>query len=60
NHDGENLVPNVQGMTLRDAVYILENLGLKVSITGTGRVRKQSVTAGRLINQGAQIRLELG
>ncbi len=60
NHDSENLVPNVQGMTLRDAVFILENLGLKVSITGTGRVRKQSVTAGRRINQGAQIRLELG
>jgi len=60
NHDNENLVPNVQGMTLRDAVFILENLGLKVSITGTGRVRKQSVTAGRRISQGAQIRLELG
>lgn len=60
NHDGENLVPNVHGMTLRDAVFILENLGLKVSITGTGRVRKQSVTAGRRISQGTSIRLELG
>lgn len=60
NHDGDNLVPNVQGMTLRDAIFILENLGLKVSITGTGRVRKQSVTAGRRINQGSRIRLELG
>jgi len=60
NHDNTGLVPNVQGMTLRDAVYILENSGLKVSITGNGRVKKQSVGPGARITKGEIITLDLG
>jgi len=60
NHRQSDLVPNVQGMTLRDALYLLENKGLKVSITGTGRVQKQSVRAGMRINKGTTIIIELG
>ncbi len=60
NHSESNLVPNVQGMTLRDALYLLENKGLKVSITGTGRVRKQSVRPGMRIDKGTTITIELG
>jgi cell division protein FtsI (penicillin-binding protein 3) len=37
-------VPDVRGMGLRDAVYILENLGMSVKIKGVGRVQKQSLT----------------
>jgi cell division protein FtsI (penicillin-binding protein 3) len=36
-------VPDVRGMGVRDAVYILENLGMKVRIEGVGRVYKQSI-----------------
>ena len=61
NHSESELVPNVQGMTLRDALYLLENKGLKVSITGTGRVRKQSVSPGKRIDKGkTTITIELG
>ena len=60
NHSESGLVPNVLGMTLRDALYLLENKGLKVSITGTGRVRKQSVRSGMRINKGQRITIELG
>lgn len=60
NHSEANLVPNVQGMTLKDALYLLENKGLKVSITGTGRVRKQSVSPGVRISKGKQITIQLG
>lgn len=60
NHDNTGLVPNVQGMTLRDAVYILENIGLKVSISGNGRVKKQSVGPGARISKGESITLDLG
>lgn len=60
NHRQSDLVPNVQGMTLRDALYLLENKGLKVSITGTGRVQKQSVRPGMRINKGTTIIIELG
>lgn len=54
-----NLVPNVKGMGLRDAVYLLENAGLKVSINGKGRVRDQSLSPGSRISKGSKIALEL-
>ncbi len=60
NHDDTGLVPNVQGMSLRDAVYILENIGLKVSISGSGRVKNQSVGPGARLSKGQTIKLQLG
>ena len=59
NHEGSSLVPNVQGMTLRDAIYILENIGLKVSVSGHGRVKSQSVRPVR-ITEGRNIKIVLG
>jgi len=49
------LVPDVRGMTLRDAIYILENAGLKVEYSGIGRVVTQSLPIGRTINKGETI-----
>ncbi|MEZ4984789.1 MAG: PASTA domain-containing protein [Saprospiraceae bacterium] len=37
------VVPSVVGMGLRDAIYILENRGLKVKTEGAGRVVRQSI-----------------
>ena len=42
----EGRVPNVQGMGLKDALYILENAGLKVEARGVGRVALQSLRPG--------------
>ena len=42
-------MPDLEGMGLRDAVYVLENLGVEVSIDGVGRVSKQSLKAGQAI-----------
>ncbi|MFT5821937.1 MAG: cell division protein FtsI (penicillin-binding protein 3) [Crocinitomix sp.] len=53
-------VPNVKGMPLNDAVYLLENLGMKVRATGSGKVIKQSVAAGKKITNGEAIKLVLG
>lgn len=39
-------VPNIVGMGLRDALYILENLGLKVKVEGVGKVKQQSILPG--------------
>ncbi len=39
-------VPDVKGMGARDAVYILENLGMKVDIVGVGKVAKQTIRSG--------------
>lgn len=56
-HDG--LVPNVQGMGAKDALYALEKAGLKVGIQGYGKVRSQSIPAGSRATKGAWITIEL-
>ena len=52
-------VPNVIGMGARDAVYAIEQTGMKVQLTGKGRVVSQSVTAGTAVQQGKMVYLEL-
>ena len=59
NQISDSRVPDVRGMTLRDAIYVLENLGLKVEVSGRGRVSQQSVLPGSKFNQGNEIKLEL-
>ncbi len=55
----QSKVPNVKGMTLRDAIYLLENQGLRVSYQGEGRVVKQSRAPGATFKSGSQIQLQL-
>lgn len=52
-------VPNVVGMGLRDALYLLENEGLYVDFSGSGRIVSQSVTPGSPVYKGTLIKLEL-
>jgi cell division protein FtsI (penicillin-binding protein 3) len=53
------VVPDVRGMGVRDAVYILESLGLKVKIEGYGKVAMQSVAPyTRLNHQNIKLTLE--
>ncbi len=56
----ENKVPKVLGMGAKDAVYLLEKLGMKVSLKGRGEVKKQSVKAGKMFLKGDRILIELG
>ncbi len=53
------IVPDVRGMTLRDAIYVLENLGLEVKVNGRGRVATQSMTPGGKIIIGSTIKLQM-
>jgi len=53
------VVPDVNGMGIRDAVYLLEKAGYKVTFTGKGKVYKQSVEPGIFVNRGTVINLEL-
>ena len=53
------VVPDVRGMTLRDAIYVLENLGLEVEVSGRGRVSTQSMTPGGKITKGSTIKLQM-
>lgn len=52
-------VPDVKGMTAKDAVYLLENEGLTVKINGYGIVTKQSLTPGTSAQRGVQIEIFL-
>ncbi|HMN31746.1 MAG TPA: penicillin-binding protein [Chitinophagaceae bacterium] len=52
-------VPNVEGMGLRDAIYLLEKSGLKVHSTGKGKVVSQSIEPGSNIQKGNKIILQL-
>ena len=59
NNVDNKLVPDVGGMTLRDALYLLENKGLKVRTVGRGRVVKQSIWPGSRLKEGEEILIEL-
>jgi cell division protein FtsI (penicillin-binding protein 3) len=54
-----NTMPNVKGMGLKDALYLLESLGLKVTIKGKGKVASQSVSPGAALEKGSVVVLEL-
>lgn len=54
-----NRVPQARGLSLRDALFLLENRGLHVRAIGTGRVREQSITPGTPIKRGELITLTL-
>lgn len=56
----KQVMPNVKGMGLKDALYLLENMGLKVSITGKGKIITQSVQPGTSLAKGLTVMLELG
>ena len=50
----ERTVPNVVGMGLDDALFLLENCGLTVEVIGQGRVEKQSITPKSAVNKVGQ------
>jgi cell division protein FtsI (penicillin-binding protein 3) len=52
-------VPDLYGMSARDAVRKLANLGLAVQLTGDGVVATQDPPAGTAIDPGAVCRLVL-
>ncbi len=57
---GGDTIPDMKGMGARDAVFMLESRGLKVKLNGTGKVRRQSIAAGKEINKGDICVLDLG
>lgn len=55
----EKEVPNVIGMGAKDAIYLLEKRGLKVQISGVGKVNRQSIPQGTTVKSGQSISIEL-
>mgnify|MGYP000870929330 CR=1 FL=1 len=54
------LMPNVKGMGLRDAIRLLEPMGLRISVSGNGKVEGQSIAVGSPFAKGQLVRLNLG
>ncbi len=55
----KGLVPDVRGMSLRDAIFLLENSGLNVRYNGKGRVLRQSPGHGARYYEGGTVSLEM-
>lgn len=56
----KGLVPNVVGMGAKDAMFILENAGMRVKLHGRGVVTRQSIVPGSRLVKGEIISIELG
>ncbi len=52
-------MPSVMGMGARDAVFVLQQVGVKAKIRGAGRVTSQSISAGTAIKKGVTAELVL-
>jgi cell division protein FtsI (penicillin-binding protein 3) len=52
-------VPDVKGMGLKDALYLLESRDLKVIARGTGKVKQQSISAGTIVSKNQKLILDL-
>jgi cell division protein FtsI (penicillin-binding protein 3) len=55
----KGIMPNLQGLSAKDALFLLENNGMNVKILGFGSVKKQSIEAGQRFNKGNKIVLTL-
>jgi len=55
----KGVMPNVSGMGLKDAMYLLGNAGLKTKVIGSGKVILQSIQAGTSVGRGVLVQIEL-
>ena len=53
------VMPDVTGMGLKDALFLLEERGLRVSVSGRGAVRSQSIRPGTQIQRGTSVQITL-
>lgn len=55
----KQVMPDLKGMGLKDALYLLENMNLKVFVKGRGRVVSQSLPAGINYSKNQPITIQL-
>ena len=54
----KNEMPLLKGLGLKDALYLCENIGLKVNIKGKGKVSDQSILAGQVFSKGQIVNIQ--
>ena len=55
----KNTMPDMRSMTLKDALYLLENMNVKVLVKGKGKVVAQDILPGTTINKNQAVTLLL-
>jgi cell division protein FtsI (penicillin-binding protein 3) len=55
----KTIMPDLRGLSSKEALYILENLGLTVRLKGSGTVKKQSIPRGEKIKKNQIVELKL-
>jgi len=55
----QGIMPDVTGMGLKDAIYLLEKNGLRVTVKGKGSVVSQSIASGVKVSKGEEVFIEL-
>ncbi|RZK53580.1 MAG: PASTA domain-containing protein, partial [Pedobacter sp.] len=55
----KGVMPNIKGMGLKDAMYLVGNAGLKARVKGSGKVINQSILPGSRIGKGLLVEIEL-
>ena len=55
----ENIMPDLTDLELEDAIFLLENKGLKVKFEGFGTVTSQSIAAGTELKDKKNITITL-
>ena len=55
----KNIMPDVKSMTMKDALYLLENMNMKVVVKGRGKVVAQDVLPGTVLSKTQTVTLLL-
>jgi len=55
----KNVLPDLTGMGAKDAVFILENMGLRVQVFGRGKVFSQTIKPGTFVKKGNPVIINL-
>jgi cell division protein FtsI (penicillin-binding protein 3) len=55
----KNTMPDVRNMTIKDALYLLENMNVKVFLKGRGKVVAQDIIPGTALNKNQTVTLLL-
>jgi cell division protein FtsI (penicillin-binding protein 3) len=55
----KNRLPDLHGMGAKDAMFLLGQMGLRVQVTGRGKVTSQNISAGASVKKGQLIQIKL-
>ena len=58
-NEDQKQIPDVKGMGLKDALFLLESKNIRVTAKGTGKVKQQSISPGTLVSKNQKLTLDL-